>query len=74
MELMDVLGVEEAAQTLGIGADRMRVLLRTGRLPARKLGGRWVILRRDLALVAHRTPGRPPRRQCCAAGTLDQEK
>jgi excisionase family DNA binding protein len=61
MDLMDVLGAEEAARALGIGADRMRVLLRTGRLPARKVGGRWVILRRDLPLVAHRAPGRPRR-------------
>jgi excisionase family DNA binding protein len=62
VDLVDVLGVDEAARTLGIGADRMRVLLRTGRLPARKVGGRWVVLRRDLALVAHRSPGRPRRR------------
>ena len=61
MELHDLLGAEEAAGILGIGTDRMRVLLRTRRLPARKVGGRWVVARQDLALVGRRRPGRPRR-------------
>ena len=61
MELQDLLGVDEAAHILGISADRMRVLLRTSRLPARKVAGRWVIAGPDLALVGQRPPGRPRR-------------
>jgi excisionase family DNA binding protein len=68
MDLLDVLGAEEAARALGIGADRMRVLLRTGRLPARKVGGRWVVRRCDLPLVVHRAADRPRRAGAAAAG------
>ncbi|HVA91370.1 MAG TPA: helix-turn-helix domain-containing protein [Chloroflexota bacterium] len=61
MELQDLLGVDEAARLLGISADRMRVLLRHQRLPARKVAGRWVVASQDLALVGKRPPGRPRR-------------
>jgi excisionase family DNA binding protein len=61
MELQDLLSVDEAARILGISADRMRVLLRTSRLPARKVSGRWVVTSQDLALVGLRPPGRPRR-------------
>jgi excisionase family DNA binding protein len=59
MDFGDVLSVEEAAATLGITPGRVRVLIRAGRLPARKFAGRWVVARADLAVVAQRRPGRP---------------
>jgi len=74
MELQDLLGVDEAAGILGIGTDRMRVLLRTRRLPARKVGGRWVVARQDLVLVGRRPPGRPRRPVAAVlAGVPDRE-
>jgi excisionase family DNA binding protein len=59
MDLREVLSAEEAAAALGITPGRVRVLIRAGRLPARKLAGRWVVVRDDLAMVAQRRPGRP---------------
>jgi len=39
---MDV-GVDEVARRLGISDRRVRGLIQAGRLPARKIGGRWVV-------------------------------
>jgi excisionase family DNA binding protein len=54
-----LLSTREAAARLGISADRVRQLIRAGRLPAQRLGRDWYIQPADLALVAVRTPGRP---------------
>ncbi len=76
MELTDLLGVDEAAHILGISADRMRVLVRTRRLPARKVAGRWVVASQDLTLVEQRLPGRPRRStaEAAAAGSEPTER
>ena len=59
MDMLEVLSVEEAAAALRISPGRVRVLIRAGRLPARKFAGRWVVRRADLASVQQRRPGRP---------------
>lgn len=56
---MSSLTTAQAASILGIGAHRVRELIRKGRLPAILHGRDWLIEEADLALVAHRPPGRP---------------
>lgn len=58
---MDVLvGVEEAARSLGCHGDTVRRLILTGRLPAVKVVGRWRIDPADLATVVERFPSDGP--------------
>jgi len=54
-----LLTTAEAGELLGIGAQRVRVLIRTGRLPAQRFGDQWLIYLRDLKAVKVRKPGRP---------------
>ena len=56
---MNVIGTAVAAQRLGISPDRVRALIKAGRLPAQKFGRDYVIDPKDLALVKNRKPGRP---------------
>lgn len=51
--------VTEVAEHLGVTADRVRKLVKAGRLPAQKRGRDWAISALDLPLVEDRTPGRP---------------
>lgn len=44
----DLFSVEDAAAALGIAPANLRLWIVKGRLRARKIGGRWIILRRDL--------------------------
>ena len=63
-ELLDhFLTIAEAADRLGIREQRVRVLVREGRLPAHKLGRQWIIEPDDLEQdeVKNRPPGRPPK-------------
>lgn len=55
------IGVEEAATKLGISDSRVRQLIGSGRLPAKrsKVGVGWLILEEDLTLVEERKVGRP---------------
>jgi excisionase family DNA binding protein len=62
MDMDDLPGVPDAARELGISPARVRDFIREQRLPARKIGDHWIIRREDLALVAHRRTGRPPRK------------
>ena len=55
----DLIGTAEAGRVLGVQAQRVAQLIRAGRLPARLIGGSFVIRRGDLALVADRRVGRP---------------
>ena len=55
----EIIATSEAAKELGITVQRLRVLIREGRLPAKKLGRDWIIRRADLDLVRVRKPGRP---------------
>ncbi len=57
---MDTLTTEQAAARLGVTPSRVRVLIRSGRLPAQKFGRAHVINEADLKLVAERPVGRPP--------------
>lgn len=54
-----LLSTEEAAERLGVAGSRIRQLIKEGRLPAKKIGGGWVIAGKDLELVKDRKPGRP---------------
>jgi excisionase family DNA binding protein len=56
---MELIGTALAAQKLGVSQDRVRALIKAGRLPAEKLGRDYFINPKDLALVKHRKPGRP---------------
>jgi excisionase family DNA binding protein len=51
----DLFSVEEAAAKLKLAPKTLRDWLRTGKLPAVKLGKRWLIRERDLeaAIEAH---------------------
>jgi len=56
---MELIGTAVAAERLGVSADRVRALIKAGRLPAKKLGRDWFIDPKDLARVKDRKPGRP---------------
>lgn len=56
---MKSLTTKEAAERLGVTPQRVRALVRTGRLPAKKFGRDLVIHEEDLKLVKDRKPGRP---------------
>lgn len=53
------LTTKEAAEKLGVTPQRVRTLIRAGRLPAKKFGRDLVIHEEDLKLVKDRKPGRP---------------
>lgn len=55
----ELLTTRQAAERLGITPNRLRVLIRQGRLPAVRFGRDWQIQASDLALVADRKTGRP---------------
>ncbi len=57
---MNTLTTDQAAARLGITPSRVRVLIRSGRLPAQKFGRAHVISEPDLKLVLDRKIGRPP--------------
>jgi len=57
-----LLSTEEAAERLGVAGSRIRQLIAEGRLPAKKIGGGYVILSKDLDLVKNRKPGRPKKK------------
>lgn len=55
----DLISSGEAGALLGISRQRINQLIRSGRLPAQKIGIYYLIRRADLAKVAVRKPGRP---------------
>ena len=57
---MKLITTNEAAERLGVTVQRIHALIRSGRLPAERLGRDYVIKEEDLALVAERKAGRPP--------------
>jgi excisionase family DNA binding protein len=57
--MQDILTVSEAAAILRVSPQRLRLLLKQGRLPARRLGRDWAIDARDLAAYSPRPTGRP---------------
>jgi excisionase family DNA binding protein len=55
-----MIGTAEIAKRLHVTPERVRALIKSGRLPsAQKLGRDWFVDERDLALVKNRKPGRP---------------
>ena len=54
-----MLTTTEAATRLGISGERVRQLIKTGRLPSQQFGRDHLIKASDLKLVADRKPGRP---------------
>lgn len=59
MVINGFLTTSEAAKHLGISQRRVIALIESGRLPAQKVGGIWLIRKEDLSLVEDRKPGRP---------------
>jgi excisionase family DNA binding protein len=57
---MKLISSAQAAKKLGVHITRVQVLIREGRLPAKQVGGTYVINEADLRLVSNRKPGRPP--------------
>ena len=60
---MKMLTAKQAAEILGVHHSRVRVLIREGRLPARKIGRDWIIIESDLEFVKVRKPGRPKKQK-----------
>lgn len=56
---MPDLTISEVAARLGITATRVRLLVRQGRIPARRFGRAWVIAETDLDQYQPRPQGRP---------------
>jgi len=58
---MELLSISEAANELRINPSRVRSLVASGKLPGVKIGGRWLLDRRDIANWARspRPAGRP---------------
>ncbi len=56
-----MLTTEETATRLEVTPARVRQMIIAGRLPAQRFGRSHMILESDLALVAGRTAGRPPK-------------
>jgi excisionase family DNA binding protein len=58
-KIPDLLDSNGAADALGVSLRRVQQLILSGRLPATKMGGSYVVKRGDLAAVKDRKPGRP---------------
>ena len=58
---MDELTAQQVAERLGVTVRRVQAMIKDGRLPASRFGRALVIRESDLALVADRKKGRPPK-------------
>lgn len=55
---MDTLSADEAAQLLHLNVKRVQALAREGRLPAARIGRKWLFHRRELErMLSERTAG-----------------
>jgi len=63
--IMEIVSVTAAAKELGLSNNRVRELIRAGKLPAQKLGREWAIIREDLEEFKNteRPVGRPPKKK-----------
>ena len=65
--LPDVATVAVLAQILGRSESQIRALLRSGQIPGRKIGGRWIVSRRallaSLTAESSEAPDHPPMRR-----------
>jgi excisionase family DNA binding protein len=57
-----MLTIADAAARLGIDPSRVRLLVRQGRIPARKFGRAWMISKADLDAYHPRPQGKPGHR------------
>jgi len=57
--LMATISSKDAAARLKISVRRVQELIKAERLPAKMIGGVYLIDDKDLALVKNRKPGRP---------------
>jgi excisionase family DNA binding protein len=57
-----MLTIAEAATRLGIDPSRVRLLVRQGRIQARRFGRAWMIAEADLDAYRPRPQGRPGHR------------
>lgn len=55
-----MLTTNQVSERLGITAERVRQLIRKGRVPSQKAGRDYFIKESDLGLLMHRKTGRPP--------------
>ena len=58
---MNELTAQQVAERLGVTVRRVQAMIKDGRLPASRFGRALVIRESDLALVADRKVGRPPK-------------
>lgn len=55
---MDTLSADEAAQLLHLNVKRVQALARAGKLPAARIGRKWLFARRELeGMLSERTAG-----------------
>ena len=61
---MELVGVTVAAEELNLSPDRVRRLIKMGRLPAQRIGREFAITREDLESfkLIDRPVGRPPKK------------
>jgi len=61
---MELVGVTVAAEELNLSPDRVRRLIKMGRLPAQRIGREFAITREDLEAfkLIDRPVGRPPKK------------
>jgi excisionase family DNA binding protein len=59
--MSDLISTKEASEKLNVSMRRIQALISSGRLPSQKIGNSHVIKESDLALVADRKVGRPPK-------------
>ena len=62
---MGMIGSVEAARRLGVSVGRLTTMIRTGILPAQKIGRTWVLDEADVSRLAklERKPGRPRKKK-----------
>lgn len=71
---MAVITAEQTAERLGISVRRVQAMVKSGRLPAGRFGRALAIDEADLALVADRRPGRPPKAEAKPAKKVTGKK
>jgi excisionase family DNA binding protein len=67
------LTTREAAEKLGVTVGRVQQFVAEGRLPSVKIGRDRFVLESDLALVAERKTGRPPKSKIEAATKVNKK-
>lgn len=68
------LTTREAAEKLGVTVGRVQQFVAEGRLPSVKIGRDRFVLESDLALVAERKTGRPPKSKNVAALSANKKR